>query len=870
MVYAEEASEVAKEQISLQFQVNPRDAVIDLRDSENNRLLGTNNEFQLNKGDTYTYSIAKYGYLSQTSEITPDDNEVVTIELKNAPVSDLEEVSAEWSDFRNSSTNMGITDKLTPTDALSTELKWGVKLGSGWASAVGTPILVDHSLICTQGDKLVKYSLKDGTPVTDSEGNAIEGTMVSSAGFSIMPPTYAQGMIFVALSDGRIQAFNAKTLESLWVYQDPLKGQPNTSIKYSDGYIYTGFWNGEEKKGDYVCIPVTDEKPSETNEVKLATWKFDTIGGFYWAGAYIDGNHLIVGTDDGKSGYTSDTAKLYSIDKTTGNVIDVMDNFLGDIRSDVSYDEETNRVYFTSKGGYLYSVKINEDGTINKDSLQSFELGGMSTSTPVIYHGRAYVGVSGASQFGTDGHCVKVIEVANDGTMKEAYKVPAKGYPQTSALLSTAYEKSDGCVYVYIPYNAMPGGILCLKDKKGQTEADSYEIFTPEGAMKQYCICSVICDNQGTLYYKNDSGYMMAVYQKRSIESLSLNQKELKLHIGDTSELKVSVTPENTNEDTDVKWSSDHTEVATVESGVVKAVGNGSATITAEVSGKTVSCEVEVTTLCERVQLDKNGISLKENEKQQLTAAITPSTASNKKLKWTSSNESIAKVSDDGMVTAVTEGTAIIRVVTVDGSEKSAECSVTVTKEAAPILPSPSTTPSPSPDTVIQPQPQTTVTPLPTTIPSVSKQLPKKGKTVWVGSLKVKITKSAKKNGTVAVVSYNKKKSKGKSITIPDQVKINGIMFKVTKIEKKVFLNKKNLANVIIGKNVSNIGAQAFKGCSKLKKITIKSNNLTSVGKDALKGISKKAVIKVPSKKLKKYKALLKKKGISKTVVIKK
>lgn len=54
-------------------------------------------------------------------------------------------------------------------------------------------------------------------------------------------------MIFVGLSEGRVQAFRADTLESMWVYQDPLKGQSNSPIAYSDGCIYVGFWNGETR-----------------------------------------------------------------------------------------------------------------------------------------------------------------------------------------------------------------------------------------------------------------------------------------------------------------------------------------------------------------------------------------------------------------------------------------------------------------------------------------------------------------------------------------------------------------------------------------------------------------------------------------------
>lgn len=76
-------------------------------------------------------------------------------------------------------------------------------------------------------------------------------------------------MIFVGLSGGKIQAFNAKTLESLWIYTDPLGGQPNTSPTYHDGYIYVGFWNGESKPGNFVAISVTDEDPMKTDEAKL-------------------------------------------------------------------------------------------------------------------------------------------------------------------------------------------------------------------------------------------------------------------------------------------------------------------------------------------------------------------------------------------------------------------------------------------------------------------------------------------------------------------------------------------------------------------------------------------------------------------------
>ena len=312
-------------------------------------------------------------------------------------------------------------------------------------------------------------------------------------------------MIFAPLADGRVQAFNAETLESLWVYQDMLKGQSLSPITYSDGYIYTGFWNAETKDANYVCIPVTDEDPTNTQEAKEAAWQYTSLGGFYWAGSVVRGDYVVFGTDDGTSG-SDGTGHVLSLNKKTGAVMDSVD-VIGDQRSTIAYDKETDRLYFTTKGGYLYSLKLKSDGTFDKDTLKSVQPGSMSTSTPVVYNGRIYIGVTSGSNFsGT--YSISVIDAA---TMTEVYKAPLKGYPQCSVLLSTAYEKEDGSVYLYATYNKNPGGITLIRDKKGQTTPDVEEIFTPEKARQQYCITSIICDENGTLYYKNDSACVMAV-----------------------------------------------------------------------------------------------------------------------------------------------------------------------------------------------------------------------------------------------------------------------------------------------------------------------------------------------------------------------
>lgn len=113
--------------------------------------------------------------------------------------------------------------------------------------------------------------------------------------------------------------------------------------------------------------------------------------------------------------------------------------------------------------------------------------------------------------------------------------------------------------------------------------------------------------------------------------------------------------------------------------------------------------------------------------------------------------------------------------------------------------------------------------------------------------------------------------AKGK-IVIPDSIKIEGITYKVGTVGDKAFWPNKNITSITIGKNVTKIGKYAFNGCSRLKKITIKSNKLKYVGKWALSGANRKLVIKVPKKKYKAYKKLFMKSntGYTKSMKIKK
>ena len=516
--------------IEVGFTVDPADAKVTVWDSNKDRIAPTDGKYSVMADAEYTYLVQSDGYVSQKSSFKFSESSTIDITLAVAtenPNLDRS-ITAEWGNFRNGDNNLGITNAKTPYAPEDTELLWAVKHGTGWAAAPGSPIMVDGDIYTYSGSTIRRLNSMTGEVVT-------EGTMVDKSSYSIVPMTYGDGMVFVGLSGGKIQAFNAKTLESLWVYTDELGGQPNCPITYKDGYIYAGFWNSEDRNANFACINTVDEDHASTTEAKYASWTYTRQGGFYWAGAYVTDKLAIVGTDDGAGGYDTNGAALLVFDRYTGEKLDAHEGIRGDLRSNVSHDPESDRVFFTTKGGILGNAQIDWDTgkildykeVVIKDAQGNANA--MSTCTPSVYNGRIYIGVAGTSQFGANsGHGIAVYNLNGDGSMTQAYVYAIVGYPQTSAMVSTAYSAEDGSVYIYLPYNYTPGGVSVLKDKPGQTApvtttGSGYsEVFTPVGPLAQYCICSTIADQYGTIYYKNDSCYMMAITSK--IESLEITQ----------------------------------------------------------------------------------------------------------------------------------------------------------------------------------------------------------------------------------------------------------------------------------------------------------------------------------------------------------
>ena len=180
-----------------------------------------------------------------------------------------------------------------------------------------------------------------------------------------------------------------------------------------------------------------------------------------------------------------------------------------------------------------------------------------------------------------------------------------------------------------------------------------------------------------TEYARYRDGAVRTIYFNRlggQTAAPKISRTAVKLRKGKSFQLKITGTKES------VKWTSSNKNIVRVtKSGKITARKAGTAYIRATAGTKKCTCKVTVIQPVTKIKLNKN-FTAKKGKKYQLKATVYPKDASNKRIRWKSSDKKVATVSSKGVVKIVGKGSCVITAAAKDGSGKKASCKITVKK----------------------------------------------------------------------------------------------------------------------------------------------------------------------------------------------
>lgn len=263
----------------------------------------------------------------------------------------------------------------------------------------------------------------------------------------------------------------------------------------------------------------------------------------------------------------------------------------------------------------------------------------------------------------------------------------AKEYENTGAeiteMWSYAINKSTGKVNIIPQFPQVVIDRVTINGNEIQGENGFYSY--PSNGLAPEVKVDYTVNNQQHMTTVYDADFNAAI-SDILVESISLSPESWSSVEGESFQITAALMPENATDKT-LKWTSNNLEVATVDgNGFVSVLNVGSCTITATaVDGSELSASCEITVkkpeiLVSSISLTPVSATGKTGEQIQISAAVLPENATNKTISWSSSDESIATVSDSGLVSLIKKGQAVITASATDESGVSAECAIIVSE----------------------------------------------------------------------------------------------------------------------------------------------------------------------------------------------
>lgn len=417
-----------------------------------------------------------------TLETLGQINGTVTLHVKRGtagtPLPDLPDIT--WGQHLGDKNNNAVVDSKAPTN--KTELLWESfsNAPDSWGSVyAGTPILVNNHIYAVRNHKIEMLDAKTGEVKASTKLHSQIGYYSNII--------YGGGMIFVPLGNGDVQCFNAATLKSMYLIENPASLGSYWGVygamHYDNGKLYVGYSN-QRDYGRYAVYDTLDPNIDDEYEVVKPLWiTGEKDQSYYGSGAVTIKDMVVIGGDGG----------IVSVrNAKSGEELSKL-QLSGKIRCSLVYAD--GYIWTTTQNKKIYKLLLSESGKITV--AEEADLPNNSNASPVVTGGKVYItgGVWGAGFLAVyDMNLTLLAQVKGEN-------------PFNTPTVSTAYDN----VCVYFTENG-PEGSLYKAEVTANNKITLTKIYTPEHP--QYSMSKVIIGSDGTIYYANDSGYLFAIRDK--------------------------------------------------------------------------------------------------------------------------------------------------------------------------------------------------------------------------------------------------------------------------------------------------------------------------------------------------------------------
>jgi len=416
--------------------------------------------------------------LSYSSSGSPDATKTDNTASYDEPNAEVTNLPSDWS---QSEDNGNVTSAATPTT--ETGVNWKTLVGGNFAS-VSEPLLVNDKVYLAIGagaksgydGKLVRIDTASGkVEATGDLAGAIDYTV---------RPLYQGGIIYVPLSNGVVQAFNASTMKTRWVSESRTKGeQSSCSLRIENGALFVGTAISSYPNYPSGSISALDAATGRT------LWsKANSAAGYIWTAPVCVNGHLCIGDTSGA---------VHVFDPATG-AEQGMFSLGSPIKSDpVLYREH---LLVVTNDGVLHQLAVQSDGSLKQLSTASTFAKGYVTAAPTVVGSTAVIA-------GSDNYqgAIAIVDLLSMTTQRTVTTAAGAAFGQGNFAGSPLASIQKDGTWLYFALNSATGTLYSYR----LGDAEAHLLYAPDGTVAQYCDSPVIADAKGNLYYLNDSGYLV-------------------------------------------------------------------------------------------------------------------------------------------------------------------------------------------------------------------------------------------------------------------------------------------------------------------------------------------------------------------------